>query len=81
MDGRSETSLPRSSPTVRAVESTSADIPGWQGSRANDQETLGRRKLNKSYAERMKGTEDEVDVETERPRWTEPSARNAELAD
>ena len=64
----------------RAGASTSADIPGPQGSRAKDQETPGRRKLNKSCAEKVKGTEDEVDVETERPRWTERSARNAEPA-
>ena len=64
-----------------AGASTSADIPGPQGSRANDQETLTRRKLDKSCAEKVKGTEDEVDVETERPRWTERSVSNAEPAD
>ena len=37
--------------------------------------------MNKSCAEKVKGTKDEFDVETERPRWTEQSASNAELAD
>ena len=54
--------------------------PGPQGSRTKDQEAPGRRKLNRSCAEKVKGTEDEVVVETERPRWTERSASNAEPA-
>ena len=37
--------------------------------------------LNKPCAEKVKGTRDEVDVETERSRWTERSASNAEPAD
>ena len=36
-------------------------------------------KLNKPCAEKAKGTEDEVNVETESLRWTERSASNAEL--
>ena len=35
------TSLPRASPVVRAGASTSADIPGSQGSGAKDQEAPG----------------------------------------
>ena len=38
------------------------------------------KELNKSCAGKVKGTEDEVDVETERLRWTERSASNAEPA-
>ena len=38
------------------------------------------KELNKSCAGKVKGTEDEVDLETERPRWTERSASNVEPA-
>ena len=36
--------------------------------------------MNFPCAEKVNGTEDEVDVETERPRWTERSASSAEAA-